>query len=232
MVGFSLAAHTVAPICNIFPVSNSISKDPVSPNQPLGSSFLGKPFLAATSCYSGSPFLPVRNGADYAGAKRDGKNLVTTATGPSGNTPTLHVGRLWLKQASKAGQGKQSASGPKTKGNCRRLCPPTATVSVETRPLLQKPFAPPPPGTHNKEMRVQDDKSNTQAQSDPVPAHATWLTYRAAISDEHTSKEYAVGVSNRLATLAEYRMMRQESLLSLQAIRAAAFEGQTGNDEN
>lgn len=39
-----------------------------------------------------------------------------------------------------AGQGKQSASRPKAKGNCRRLCPPTATVSIETRPLLQKPF--------------------------------------------------------------------------------------------
>lgn len=75
-------------------------------------------------------------------------------------------------------------------------------------------------------------RSYTDAQSDPTPAHAAWLTYRAAIGEDHTGNEYAVGVSNRLATLAEYRMMREESLLSLQAIRAAAFDGQTGSDDN
>ncbi|GAQ80835.1 hypothetical protein KFL_000640010 [Klebsormidium nitens] len=226
MVGFSLAVHTVAPVCSINPIGSSLLKHPVSSDQPQRSSFLGKPCLAASCSFSGSPLLPVRNGSDYA--TRDGRSLVTAATGPSGNTPTLHVGRLWLKQVSKAGQGKQNASGPKTKGDCRRLCPPTATVSVETRPLLQKPFTLP----HAMEMQVKDEKSYTETQSDAVPAHAAWLTYRAAISDDHTSNEYAVGVSNRLATLAEYRMMREQSLLSLQAIRAAAFEGQTGNDEN
>ena len=70
------------------------------------------------------------------------------------------------------------------------------------------------------------------AQSDPVPAHAAWLTYRAAIGEDHTRDEYATGVTNRLATLAEYRMMREESLLGLQAIRAAAFGEQTDTDES
>jgi hypothetical protein len=68
--------------------------------------------------------------------------------------------------------------------------------------------------------------------NDAEAAHPAWLTYRAAIGEAHTSTEYALGISDRLATLAEYRMIREESLLNLQAIRRAAFGAQDENSES
>ena len=99
-----MAAQTVAPICSIKPVSKTCPKAPVLAERLLKLSLPGKPFLVGTALFSEDRVLPAQYGGNHGSARKVGGDLVSAATGSSGDTPTLHVGRLWLKQASKAGK--------------------------------------------------------------------------------------------------------------------------------